>query len=54
MTTRLKSALKQVKNRMFSALSHLHGSWTVCVTVYLSIKDFHVRDETVHHVDIPD
>jgi len=37
---------------MFLALSHLQGSWTVCMIVYLSIKDFHVRDETVLAVTV--
>jgi len=47
-----EKCFRQVKNRMFLALSHLQGSWTVCMIVYLAIKDFHVRDETVLAVTV--
>ena len=47
-----EKCFKQVKNQMFLALSHLQRSWTVCIIVYLSIKDFHVRDETVLAVTV--
>lgn len=47
-----EKCFKQVENRMFLALSHLQGSWTVCMIAYLSIKDFHVRDETVLAVTV--